>query len=121
MVDENGKPPFVLQGFRIKIQIYNIIFYSDRNLRTSVKKLKETIWNIRELNLEQALIQMKLSKKKNAKYVFEALKAVKEHAINYFNQDERLLAIEKFLCLRGRIVKHPGIKGISKFVLRWSN
>lgn len=49
----------------------------------------------RGLSLEEAITQMKLSPKKNARYVLAAMNASKKEAVLKFNWDERCLGISK--------------------------
>ena len=76
-----------------------------KHLRISSRKVRLVVDLIREMEIEEAKIQLKFVNKKSAELLLKLLNSAIANAKNNFNLDEKNLYISKIVVNDGRILK----------------
>lgn len=73
--------------------------------RISPRKLQEILRPIRGLAVDEALIQLKLHRKKGARFAHHAIKSAKSAAVHNFNMDPSRLVVSHLNATKARYIK----------------
>jgi len=76
-----------------------------KHLRISSRKVRLVVDLIREMEIEEAKIQLRFVNKKSAELLLKLLNSAIANAKNNFNLDEKNLYISKIIVNDGRILK----------------
>lgn len=81
------------------------------NLSISQQKLNDICRNVRGLNVQEALIQLRLSPRVKANWVRHALQRAANYAVINFNMDASRLYVSECRVGKGPTIKRPDYKG----------
>ena len=76
-----------------------------RSLRISPRKVRLVTNMVKNMWADEALVQLKFTNKKAARYVHEAVKSAMANAINNFNLNKDQLVITSITCDQGPVLK----------------
>lgn len=99
LVDLGGPQPWVSHARRTEATAKR------DHVRMSPRKLQEILRPIRGLAVEEALIQLKLHRKKGARFVYHAVKSAQSAAVHNFNMDPSRLVVSHLNGTKARYIK----------------
>eukprot|EP00823_Brevimastigomonas_motovehiculus_P005088 TRINITY_DN3550_c0_g2_i2.p1 TRINITY_DN3550_c0_g2~~TRINITY_DN3550_c0_g2_i2.p1 ORF type:complete len:301 (+),score=86.90 TRINITY_DN3550_c0_g2_i2:27-929(+) len=91
------------------------------NLNISPRKLLEICIPLRKMNIDEALIQLELSRHQKASFVASVLRQARTHGVNNFNMDPTRMLIDRIEIGRGSHKKtiNYRAKGRVDFIVRY--
>jgi len=84
----------------------------------SPRKLNDLVDPIRRIHVDEALTQLRLSRKRKAVIVFNVLRTARVHAINNFRMDPARLVVDEVVVGKGQHLKRIDIKARGHYGMR---